>query len=203
MFKSFVSKDYFSVTLFNKDVLKKRLLSDFEQKKPFLSLLILSSIQQYMFNIWQVLEKKTLSPQGISKGKKRQSRMIGTIMPFASPAPFLSHMFFMPEKQSESPKGPWLATYSHHQAQTVPYNFTLSALTFLLWSSEISSGLTGPPALMSYKIRWRIPQPAFWRRVKASQIPGTFLLNLWFQRGRDNTKGYTQKITFREAQARF
>lgn len=118
--KPFVSKDYFSITLINKDVLKTRLLSGSEQKEPFLSLLILSNIQQQL-NAWHDLEKRTIpSPQGISKRKKRQTRMKRTFVPFASPAPFLSHMFFRPEKQGESQKGPWLATYSHHQAQTVP-----------------------------------------------------------------------------------
>lgn len=65
----FVSKDYFPLTLFNKDVLKTRLLLGFKQKKPFLSLLTQNNVQQ--FNVWHVLEKKkTLSPQGISKRKK-------------------------------------------------------------------------------------------------------------------------------------
>ena len=73
-----------------------------------------------------------LSPRGMSKSEKRQTRMKGTYVPFPSPAPFLTYPFALPGKQGGSLECPWLATYSHHQAQRAPQNFTLCALTLVL-----------------------------------------------------------------------
>lgn len=65
--KPFVSKDYFSITLINKDVLKTRLLSGFEQKKPFLSLLILTTVKCMT---WSWEEDDPIPSRYIQKEKK-------------------------------------------------------------------------------------------------------------------------------------
>lgn len=82
--KPFLSKTCFSITLFNKVVLKtRRLLLAFGKKKPFLSLLILSKVHQKCTCSWQE------RPWGMFKRKKRQNRMKGTYVPFPSSAPSL------------------------------------------------------------------------------------------------------------------
>lgn len=67
--KPFVSKAYFSITLFNKVVLKTtRLLLAFGQKKPFLSLLILSKVHQQRTCSWG--ERDPVPSRYVQKEKK-------------------------------------------------------------------------------------------------------------------------------------